>query len=55
MVLRLIMDGKTFKEIGEILHRTTSTINFHRRNIYDKFGVNNKTELIKRCAEMELL
>ncbi|MHC4544959.1 MAG: response regulator transcription factor [Planctomycetota bacterium] len=55
IVLRLIMDGKTFKEIGEILHRTTSTINFHRRNIYDKFGVNNKTELIKRCAEMELL
>ena len=55
IVLRLILDGKTFKEIGEILHRTTSTINFHRGNIYYKFGVNNKTDLIKRCAKMGLL
>ena len=54
IVLRLIMDGKTSKEIADLRHCTVSTIEFHRRNIRIKLGVRNSVELINRVHEMKL-
>ncbi len=41
-VATLIKDGKTGKEIGDMLNVSISTVNFHRKNLRMKFGLNNK-------------
>jgi len=45
-VATLIKDGKTSKEIAEILNVSDTTIHFHRKNLRTKFGLKNqKTNL----------
>jgi PAS domain S-box-containing protein len=41
-VASLVKDGKTTKEIAEMLNSSTSAINFHRDNLRQKFGLKNK-------------
>ena len=41
-VTNLIKQGKTTKEIADIMNLATSTIDFHRINIRTKFGIRNK-------------
>jgi len=41
-VASLVKDGKTSKEIAEILFVSEATINFHRKNLRTKFGLTNK-------------
>lgn len=41
-VAGLIKDGKTTKEIAEILKGSPNVINFHRKNIRKKLGLTNK-------------
>jgi PAS domain S-box-containing protein len=41
-VSNLIKQGKTTKEIAEIMNLATSTIDFHRNNIRKKFGIKKK-------------
>ncbi len=41
-VATLVKDGKTSKEIAEILIVSEATINFHRKNLRTKFGLTNK-------------
>ncbi len=41
-VATLIKDGKSSKEIGDMLNVSISTVNFHRKNLRMKFGLNNK-------------
>ena len=40
----LIKEGMTTKEISNIMNSSTSTIDFHRKNIRKKFGLNNKKD-----------
>ena len=54
IVLRLIMDGKTSREISDLLNVTIRAIEFHRRNIYKKFDVHNVVDLVKRVKDMGL-
>jgi FixJ family two-component response regulator len=54
-VLRFILDGKSNKEIADLLHRHIRTIEFHRRNIYRKLGADNLLDLIRQAAEIGLL
>jgi len=54
IVLRLIMDGKTSREIADLLNVTIRTIEFHRRNIFKKFDVHNIVDLVKRVKDMKL-
>lgn len=54
-VLRLILDGKSNKEIARLLHRAMRTIEWHRDNIMCKLGVNNTIELVKQAAVMNLV
>ncbi|MGB2688790.1 MAG: LuxR C-terminal-related transcriptional regulator [Desulfobacterales bacterium] len=41
-VVTLIKDGKSSKEIGDILNISETTVNFHRKNLRKKFGLKNK-------------
>lgn len=41
-VATLVKDGKTSKEIAEILVISEATVNFHRKNLRTKFGLTNK-------------
>jgi len=41
-VASLVKDGKTSKEIAEILFVSEATVNFHRKNLRAKFGLTNK-------------
>lgn len=42
-VSALIKDGKTSKEIADILHVSEATVHFHRKNLRVKFGLKNKS------------
>lgn len=42
-VATLVKDGKTSKEIADILNVTEATINFHRKNLRQKFGLKGKS------------
>lgn len=41
-VAGLVKDGKTSKEIADILNVTEATVNFHRKNLRVKFGLTNQ-------------
>jgi DNA-binding CsgD family transcriptional regulator len=41
-VAALVKDGKTSKEIADILNVSETTVNFHRKNLRVKFGLRNK-------------
>jgi two-component system response regulator FixJ len=48
-VLRLILDGKTNREISEVLNRSVRTIEAHRHSVMRKFGVKNVAQLVQRA------
>jgi DNA-binding CsgD family transcriptional regulator len=42
-VASLVKDGKTSKEIADILNVAETTVNFHRKNLRVKFGLTNQS------------
>ncbi len=46
-VLKLIGEGYTGREIGEMLFISLNTVERHRTNIMDKLGMHNKSQLIR--------
>ena len=48
-VLRLIVDGKTSKEIAALLNISIKTVETHRANLFARFGARNVVELVKRA------
>ncbi len=54
-ILRLVIGGKSSKEISNILHRSVRTIEVHRARIMHKLGVDNLVDLVKRAAVMGLI
>jgi DNA-binding NarL/FixJ family response regulator len=54
-ILKMIADGKTSNTIAEILHLSPLTIETHRRNLMQKFEVNNAAEMIKVAARHEMI
>jgi FixJ family two-component response regulator len=54
-ILRLILEGRSNKEIAQILHRSIRTVEDHRRHIMRKLDVINVIDLVKRAAVMGLV
>ena len=45
-VVKLVLEGKSNKQIASSLHITENTVEFHLKNIYSKYQVSSRTELI---------
>lgn len=50
-VAKLILEGKSNKLIASALHIAESTVEFHLTNIYAKYQVSSRTELILKLGE----
>lgn len=53
-VLQLLSEGKTTKQIGQLLHVSSRTIDSHRQRIMEKLGVKSIAELTKCAIRMGL-
>jgi len=47
-VLRPVLEGKTYKEVGELLFISEKTVDSHMQHIYGKVGVNSKLALLNK-------
>ena len=54
-LLKLFVDGHNYKTAAAELHVTTSTINFHLQNIYQKLQVHSKTEAVAKALRNGLI
>ncbi|MEW6735012.1 MAG: LuxR C-terminal-related transcriptional regulator [Acidobacteriota bacterium] len=45
-IVKLFGEGKTSKEIGELLSISYRTVDAHKANIYLKLGISSATQLI---------
>lgn len=54
-VLELIADGKTSNQIADELFLSPLTIDTHRKNLMQKFGVKNTAELIRQAVQQQYL
>ena len=50
-VVKLLLKGYTYKAISENLFISENTMKYHIKNIYQKFNINNKMDLIKIFSE----
>lgn len=54
-ILQLIAEGKTTLNIAEVLFLSPATVETHRHNMMQKFGVKNAIELLKAVQERMLI
>ncbi len=54
-VLKLVIDGKSNKEIAELLGRSVRTIEVHRAHMMEKLGVSSLLDLVKRAVSLGLV
>jgi DNA-binding NarL/FixJ family response regulator len=54
-VLKLVVEGKSNKEIARILVISPKTVSVHRSNIMSKFGVHNSVELVRYVMQHNLV
>jgi DNA-binding NarL/FixJ family response regulator len=52
-VCQLVIKGFQTKEIGSRLNITDRTVEFHKQNIYHKFGVSDALNLVKAALASE--
>ncbi len=45
-IVKLLLTGKSYKEIATELNKSFFTVNYHLKNIYSKYNVNSKAELL---------
>jgi DNA-binding CsgD family transcriptional regulator len=50
-VVNLLLEGKSNKLIASSLHISIRTVEFHLKNIYDKFHVSSRVELVLKLGE----
>jgi PAS domain S-box-containing protein len=54
-ILRLIIKGKSNKEIAKLFHRSIRTIENHRSHLMKKLGVDNSIELVTQSIKMGIV
>ena len=54
-VLKLVAEGKSNREIADLLCLSPKTVNGHRTNIMDKLDLHNRTELVKYAIRTGLI
>lgn len=54
-VLILTAEGKTMREIGELLHISPKTVDFHRTRISEKLGIRGRVELTRYAMNHGLI
>ncbi|HZS10081.1 MAG TPA: response regulator transcription factor [Blastocatellia bacterium] len=54
-LLRLIIDGHSYKTAAARLGISTSTVSFHLQNIYQKLQVHSKTEAVAKALRNKLV
>jgi DNA-binding NarL/FixJ family response regulator len=54
-LLKLLVEGHSYKTAAAELHVTVSTINFHIQNIYSKLHVHSKSEAVVKALQQRLL
>jgi DNA-binding NarL/FixJ family response regulator len=54
-VLRLLVEGKTNREIAEDLVISAGTVKIHVQHIIAKLGVSDRTQAAVRAIELQLL
>ena len=54
IILQLILENKTNKEIAKILHRSIRTVEVHRNHVMHKLDVHSIVELVQRAATMDI-
>jgi two-component system response regulator NreC len=53
-ILRLVLDGKTTRQIASTIKRSTRTVEAHRHSIMRKLSVKNVPQLVRRATEIGL-
>lgn len=54
-VLRAFANGLTYKEVEEELNISKKTIETHRKNIFEKLGLKNQTDLVKYAIKHHII
>jgi len=54
-IFLLFTEGKSTREIGELLFISTKTVNTHKQNILEKLGLKSNTEIVKYALKNGLI
>jgi DNA-binding CsgD family transcriptional regulator len=54
-LLKLIVEGHSYKSAAAALGVTVHTISFHMRSIYDKLQVHSKSEAVAKALRQGLI
>ena len=54
-VLNLVLEGKSSKEVAQLLFLSKRTIDSHLARIYEKLHVCNRVQAIRRAVELGLV
>ena len=54
-VLKLVAEGRSNKEIADLLSLSVKTVMTHRANVMEKLGIHNRTELVKYAIRQGLI
>jgi len=54
-VLTLVIEGKSSKEVADMLYVSKRTVDFHLANIYEKLQVTNRVQAFRRAARLGLI
>lgn len=54
-VLQLLAEGRSVKEIADLLNRSTRTVEFHKYNVMDKLGLHSLAELTQYAIKHGLV
>jgi two-component system, NarL family, response regulator NreC len=46
-ILKLIAEGKTNREMADLLYLSVKTVHVHRANLMRKLGMHDRTELVQ--------